>query len=174
MPFFQQVAFHSNESIFTGLLPQDHTRECLQCCTEHGIHLPGVEPAAIEEACAFNMQQWLIRYGYPGLGRYAIGGLVERLLAHSQDPSPPLRIYSAHDSTLVALLANLAITTGDSWPPWALEWPPYASILEVETWRNMRDGAKAVRFVFNGTILHHESGGVDGLVSLRDTGSRKE
>lgn len=153
-------------------LDWDHIRECLQCCTEHGIELPGIKEGEVDAAYAFNMRQWLTRYGYPGLGRYAIGGLIERLLAHSlgdneRQSQSRLRVYSAHDSTLVALLANLAIASpGEEWPQFALEWPPYATVLEVETWRCTRAGTTGVRFLLNGAVLPHERAAANGLVPL--------
>jgi len=163
-------------------LDWDHIRESLQCSTEHGIVIPGVGPDEVAQVYAFNMRQWLTRYGYPGLGRHAIGGLVGRLMEHSSDAvhgeGPPLTLYSAHDSTLVALLANLALALpGEAeWPAWALDWPPYASLLEVETWRHTSQRHKggyaeaSVRFVYNGAVLPHERGDPGdphGLVPLR-------
>ena len=105
-----------------------------------------------------------------------IGRLTEHARALSQPDvgTAPLRVYSCHDSTLVALLANLALALpDDEWPAYTTEWPPYASVFEVETWG--REGSEAnggfdvsARFVFNGVVLPHEGrAGEHGLVQLR-------
>jgi len=167
-----------------GLLPPvteldwDHLREVVQCLTEHKIALKGVSEEDAAVVSAVSMRQWLTRCGYPGIGPLAIGNLVRRLVAHPQEladsgtAAVPLRVFSAHDSTLTALLANLALTFPDEeWPAWGLEWPPYASILEVETWSSSENDA-AVRFVFNGTVLAHQrSAGEHGLVTIVPAGA---
>jgi hypothetical protein len=104
------------------------------------------------------------RYSEPEIARLAIGRFVGKLVKHAAhnakaDDGVALQLYSAHDSTLVALLCALRLR----WPasfggagearmqPFC---PPYASHLQMEVYECDKDGVAPgdirIQFTFNG------------------------
>ncbi|KAG5188996.1 histidine phosphatase superfamily [Tribonema minus] len=135
-------------------------------CTDQAAALPpGLQPTLVRQALAQAEaeQSYIALYNNSRSARLGcahlvteIAGLVQQTeaaaLSGQGAPSPYLHIYSAHDSTLRALLAALAPAL------WDTVWPAYASMLAIETYLMPGDGEMtmpsiAVRLVFNGRVL---------------------
>lgn len=105
------------------------------------------------------MHEWLqLEYDYtqPEHLRMRTGPLLNELLRTMDDTGyTGTIVYSAHDTTLSALLASLGMTDE------ARIWPPYASNLIFEVWRRW-DGVILVRTLYNGDIT-----GGDALCELQ-------
>ena len=80
-------------------LEMDDTREVLQCLLEHHIPIDGVTEEETAMLMAINMRQWLTKFGYPGVGKHAVGPLIGSLMEHSRGLAmradvPPIRLFS--------------------------------------------------------------------------------
>ena len=76
-------------------------------------------------------------YGNASLSRLAIGNLLAELWGGMVQPTAKLRLFSAHDTTLLPLLGCL-----QQMPPGGLEHPPCASSLIFEVYEEEEDRAQ--------------------------------
>jgi hypothetical protein len=106
----------------------------------------GVSMADMHEAgriaVFFNMHRW-----NPLIPQLAAGPLLARLFRTftSQSTKEPMHIYSAHDSTLAALMAVARLDV-------PLDWVPFASTLCLELRED--DEGQFVRWVYNGRVVN--------------------
>eukprot|EP00611_Tribonema_gayanum_P005558 TRINITY_DN1476_c0_g3_i7.p1 TRINITY_DN1476_c0_g3~~TRINITY_DN1476_c0_g3_i7.p1 ORF type:complete len:596 (+),score=145.97 TRINITY_DN1476_c0_g3_i7:189-1976(+) len=135
------------------------------CTDQAGALPPGLQPTLVRQALAQAEaeQSYIALYNNSRSARLGCAHLVteiEGFVQHTEAaalsgqgvPPPHLHIYSAHDSTLRALLAALAPAL------WDTVWPAYASMFAIETYLMPGDGemampSVAVRLVFNGRVL---------------------
>ena len=98
--------------------------------------------ADVDEICGVAARRWFALFRKREVARYAIGGLLSKMLrgatesldrAESRPPSrtlaPALHLYSAHDSTLIALICALQLRHSDGRV--VDHWPAYASDLQL-------------------------------------------
>ncbi len=91
--------------------------------------------------------------------------LVPQMKGRLRNPSPKLALFSAHDTTILPILATLGQDVWDG-----EEWAPYASMIVVELHniQNANDlfpSGKAFRIIYNGQVLTEK---VDGCTSGKE------
>ena len=73
-------------------------------------------------------------------------GIVEENGRWAEMASKKIVYYSAHDSTIGAVLGAFNLT---QW-----RWPPYASNILIEMWKPEDNSEHFVRFIYNGELVH--------------------
>lgn len=133
-----------------GAVNWNRVAEIGKCLEQHWPE-PVLEPEDLAAVLDTAAARW---YGMFRMGsgreltRYAIGGMLRRIVRIAQLPvheRPTLDFYSAHDSTLMGLLAALQCRHSDGRV--VSEWPPYASFLKIQLID--ADGDTAVRCTYN-------------------------
>lgn len=124
--------------------------EVLRCMDEHMASRVPPEARPFRELVGEHaVHRWFDVYGGGDgdsltVAMHNAGAFGKRVLDHAVAGAPAtLQVYSAHDATLITLMAALDLDYRG--------WPPYASLLRVE---RLRRGAEDyVRFVLNGAPL---------------------
>ena len=99
-----------------------------------------------------SLGDWWGRFEFDTSRREEIGlrmqDFLKELQDNSRNDSIPLRLYAAHDTNVMPLLAIFSTESFD--------WPPYTAHVVVETWRSNSDKKKdqrLVRMLYNGQVL---------------------
>ena len=91
--------------------------------------------------------------------------IVPQMKERLREPAPKLALFSAHDTTILPLLATLGQDVWDG-----VEWANYASMVVIElhnikTSSSLFPSGKAFRLVYNGVVLTEK---VDGCVEGKE------
>ena len=112
----------------------------------HDVPLPSVSPGDVQEMLR------LCRLGHEledtqkitQLAMYPFLSEIVGFMDHAiQEGTNKFVIHSGHDTTIIPLLSAMGVFDG--------EWPPYASHIFFELWRN--HNSYAIRIVYNGNAL---------------------
>jgi len=119
-------------------------------------------------AAEHNTWRWFTLQSDTHVARLSVGPFVERYVAALQHASagagrgeggaPLVQVYSAHDSTMVSLMAALGLKSAAG----QNMWPTYASVLRAEVLEPAGGGDDVVRFFLNNEIMH-----VSGVPELK-------
>jgi len=96
------------------------------------------------------------------------GGIMPRMKTEVRDVAPKLALFSAHDTTILPILATLGKDVWDG-----EEWAPYASMVvielhQIQTANDAYPSGKAFRVVYNGLVLTEKIDGCQGGEELCD------
>ena len=141
----------------------------LPCSDDGRVCIDDAMAKRIVEAATWEYHYRFGEFEAPLRARIGLGGFfaeISKSLSDTAKPTADARkfiYFSAHDSTLAAILGALNIT---HW-----RWPPYASSMIIETWKSNTQNDKTainVRVIYNGQILRLPfcPPNADGLCSL--------
>jgi len=115
--------------------------------------------------------RWFQTLRYPHLASIVMDEMVNLIVENAfqkrynilhgidgDDSSPCLHIFSAHDSTIIALICALHLKQ-------PVNWPEYGSYLKVELLKDIDNLFYYIRFSFNGEILPCSLGNTNGETS---------
>jgi hypothetical protein len=143
---------------FPDTLSWNRMFDILFCFRTYGIYPPELQPSVLsdmEAYCAHRM--WSLYGSSSELAHLAIGELIEDLLeafiavTERRPNSYKLRVFSAHDSSLIATAAALMLRRSSS--EVSFFWPDYASTIKLELFEDPNPKTQherwLVRFRFN-------------------------
>lgn len=156
---YRRVSFGIGEedrSSSDAHLPWAQLAEVTKCLSVRGLLTDDVcteeEREIISHEVAY---RWFDLLSHDRLIHLAIGPMVQRLLrscTNNNHHDTPLHLYSAHDSTLIALLCALRLRR-------PAQWPAYGSWLKIEVWTDDDDEVRRyVRCSLNGETLLCDTG----------------
>eukprot|EP00658_Telonema_sp_P-2_P061119 TRINITY_DN49881_c0_g1_i2.p1 TRINITY_DN49881_c0_g1~~TRINITY_DN49881_c0_g1_i2.p1 ORF type:complete len:235 (+),score=42.48 TRINITY_DN49881_c0_g1_i2:202-906(+) len=127
--------------------------EVVKCVQVHQGDVAGLEREDVAQVIGHAASLWYHKFcpsrsDSRETAKYAIGGMLARIfrcLDRTGGEHPQLQLYSAHDSTLIALKSGLRLRHADGRT--LNEWPPYASSLRIDLLEG--EGDLMVRCVYN-------------------------
>lgn len=151
---FGLVEHPSAVSIETEPLSWNQLAEITKCLQVRNLLPPSITDSDVEYIAEHTAWRWFQSFQNPRLVHLAMSVMTNEMVDYLTNwrNEPPMTIWSAHDSTLIALLCAFRLERPSVWPE-------YASYLMLELLQKNENQAMYVRFSLNGEVLMSQISG---------------
>eukprot|EP01123_Difflugia_compressa_P001586 TRINITY_DN11930_c0_g1_i1.p1 TRINITY_DN11930_c0_g1~~TRINITY_DN11930_c0_g1_i1.p1 ORF type:complete len:215 (-),score=55.29 TRINITY_DN11930_c0_g1_i1:27-596(-) len=129
--------------------------DCLQTHVCHGMEFPDEMTRELFDKINTNMiwvydslfQSEYNNYTYAQISIASFMAELRQILdsAHTYTSSVKASFFAGHDTTLIPMLTSFGV--------WNKQWPPYASLLQIELLTSTQNGEDFVRLIYNNQEL---------------------